>query len=187
MRGVLIFLGLAVLSSTCFSQAPILLTVTDYPPIKEPNLEGYKECIAKFKEPSLVSEGKKYDELYRLLFCPTYPDWVPKRAVTIKKQGDLITVEIKESDGKGRYVAGDSKFEVKRNLTSKEWKEFKRLFEKSQFLKTHRDSAMVVDGAAYVLETSIHSQYHYVWRGTWNQEDQPLRDLFKWMTTLVLR
>lgn len=157
-----------------------------YPSSKE-SLKGRVSNLDSFEGKSLQIEANKSDEAYRLLCFPT---WEPLLLITIKRNGDVITLETRQSGADAGYLITDSVFDMKRNLTAKEWKEFKGLFEKVKFWLTPKNTQRaVLDGTGYVLEVISDSQYRKVIRGDVEPreypEDVPWANLFSWLIARV--
>lgn len=192
MRRIIILLGLvALMPVACFSQTSgsknVFLSYKDYPPIREKRTWGYQHYIISFKEPSIWVSGRGYDEIYRFIFCPT-SDSIPALLVTIKRKGEIVTIETKQSGAMGGYIVTQSAFDTKRILTPKEWSKFKRLFDQSNYWKVPQFiERNVIDGDECAMEALVNGRYRYVCRDTPDgfADDKPLADLFFWMVNLV--
>lgn len=123
----------------------------------------YSKMLFALKEPILKNyQGNK--EIYRFTWLRSFNHPV---SIRLEKQGDLIKLFTKVSNGAGGYVPGDLIVDKITDVTIQDYYTLQQKFEETKFwtLPTEKVDASS-DGSIWIIEVAKNNRYHLVTRHT---------------------
>lgn len=123
----------------------------------------YSKMLFALKEPILKNyQGSK--EIYRFTWLRSFNHPV---SIRLEKQGDLIKLFTKVSNGAGGYVPGDLIVDKVTDVTLQEYYTLLEKIEETKFwsLPTEKEEGSS-DGSVWLIEVAKNNRYHLVTRRT---------------------
>jgi hypothetical protein len=164
---VLIVIGLAI--SACTSQSnyvrPVCPAGEEYFPRATfqysygDATDGYARRLRNMGEPSLSCAAKSDTEAYRLLWLPSFSNFVAVRLSREAQEYRLDTTSLSPTGDETQVVGRTSRL-----LTESEWREFKAVFAESDFwqMPATLEDIGSTDGWRWVMEAQDGSRYHAI-------------------------